>query len=378
MKHLLFTLTLVASVFFSNAQLEYNLNFNSGTEPTGFTFNGMSVGDYELGANCDQNFGLITTAGIASNGNTAISVLTPVSQYTTAEPNVSISFNLYAFQANLKCSDLLASFPCPTSVTVYLVSTAFSGNGAPDAGMILGQSPTLTVTPNTLNNLLVPFNANVPNGTAFKVYLDFNTNCTGQGGFRFVLDNIRIFGIGQITLPVHFRSFNANRKSSSVVGLSWTTASEQNNKGFYIQRKDNGEWKDIAFVFSATEDGSSSSDLSYSYNDPNNAKGVSQYRILQVDIDGNGRYTDIRTIKGIGQTSKLLVYPNPSATGDVNIVFDDNTEKNVIVHDISGKLIKKYSNVINNLVVQGLKSGVYSFEVSDASGLKLTEKVIVR
>jgi hypothetical protein len=177
--------------------------------------------------------------------------------------------------------------------------------------------------------------------------------------------------------PVHFSSFNANRRSSTVA-ISWTTDREQNNKGFYIQRNDKGEWRNIALVFSATEDGNSTSELTYSYNDPNNTKGISQYRILQLGLDGNGRYTDIRIVKGLGQTGKLLVYPNPSATENVNIVFDDNTEKNVIVHDISGRLIKKYSNVINNLVVQGLKSGVYSFEVNDASGLKLTEKVVVR
>ena len=377
MKHLLFTLTLVASVLFSNAQTDYNLSFNGGVEPAGFNFNGMTVADYQFGPNCDQNFGLITTAGIASNGNTAISLLTPASQYSSSEPNVVVSFNLYAYQATLKCSDLLGSFPCPTSVTVYLVSTAFSGNGAPDANMIYGQSPSLSVTPNTLNSINVPFSATVPEGTNFKVYLDFNTNCTGQGGFRFVLDNISIFGIAQIPLPVHFKSFNADRKTSTVA-LTWTTAAEQNNRGFYIQKNVNGEWKNVAFIFSAADGGNSTSEISYSYNDPNNSNVVTQYRILQVDIDGFGRYTDIRTIKGLGQIAKLLVYPNPSTTGNVNIIFDDNIAKDVSVHDLAGRLIKKYNGIINNLLVVGLRSGVYTFQVSDRNGFKVTEKVIVK
>jgi hypothetical protein len=40
-----------------------------------------------------------------------------------------------------------------------------------------------------------------------------------------------------IPLPVKFKSFNANRTTTSNVSITWTTASEQNSKGFNVQKE---------------------------------------------------------------------------------------------------------------------------------------------
>jgi hypothetical protein len=184
----------------------------------------------------------------------------------------------------------------------------------------------------------------------------------------------------QIPLPVHFSSFNANRQSSTVA-ITWTTALEQNNKGFYIQKNVNGEWKNIAFVFSQANGGNSSSALTYEYKDANTESGISQYRIQQVDIDGNVKYTDIRAVRGEGQASKLIVYPNPSVNGNLNVVFEDNNSvRDVQVNDIQGKIIRQYKQVSGNLLlIEKLTSGFYTIKVTNrTTAASSVQKVVVK
>lgn len=182
-------------------------------------------------------------------------------------------------------------------------------------------------------------------------------------------------------LPVRFSSFTASRTSETRVSIAWTTASEQNNRGFNVQKNVNGEWKTIAFVFSQTPDGNSTSALTYSYNDANSEKGVSQYRVQQVDMDGHFSYSDIRAIRGESVAAKLLVYPNPSTDGKVNIVFEDNTGmRDVQVNDMQGRIVKSYKGITSNLlVIERLTTGFYTIKVTNpATAASSVQKVIIR
>ncbi|MFN2440216.1 MAG: T9SS type A sorting domain-containing protein, partial [Chitinophagaceae bacterium] len=181
-------------------------------------------------------------------------------------------------------------------------------------------------------------------------------------------------------LPVSFKLFTAVRNKNNVA-IKWTTATEQNNKGFYVQRNTKGTWENIALIFSVAEGGNSSSDLSYSFNDLNNEKGVSQYRILQFDFDGRAKASEIRSVRGEAMASNLLVYPNPSMDGKVSVVFEDGASaRNVLVSDMSGRMIKQYRNVsTNNLSIEGLENGVYSIQVKDLSSAAVSvEKIVIK
>jgi hypothetical protein len=188
-------------------------------------------------------------------------------------------------------------------------------------------------------------------------------------------------GQENIPLPVHFKSFNANRTSASNVSMTWITASEQNSKGFNVQKNVGGEWKTIAFVFSQTEDGNSSSDLTYSYKDANQEKGITQYRIQQVDLDGNAKYSDIRAIRGEISPAKIVVYPNPSVDGKLNVVFEDNSGvRDVLVADMQGRIVKSYKGITNNiLVIERLTSGFYTIKIINRNtAASSVEKVVVK
>ena len=169
----------------------------------------------------------------------------------------------------------------------------------------------------------------------------------------------------QGALPVSFRAFTASR-SSSVVTLKWTTAFESNNHGFEVQRAiGNDGWQTLTFIATQAASGNSSSDLNYTYTDLNSTKGISQYRIKQIDIDRKSKVSEIRAVRGEGQKGKTIVYPNPSNNGKVRIIFEDISGiRDVSVTDMSGRVIKQLKGITgNNIVVDNLTAGIYTVRI---------------
>ncbi len=184
-------------------------------------------------------------------------------------------------------------------------------------------------------------------------------------------------------LPVKFQSFTAarNPQRKEQVLLKWTTASEQNNRGFYVQRKVAGAWKNIAFVFSQADQGNSNSLLTYEYKEIHATNALAQYQIQQVDMDGKTSYSDVRTVAGMNQASEVLIYPNPALSGKVNLLFKQiNSTKDVIVSDANGRVVKQFRQIAdNNLTIEGLQSGFYTIKITDHTTSTTTvEKVIVK
>lgn len=184
---------------------------------------------------------------------------------------------------------------------------------------------------------------------------------------------------GCIPLPVVFKSFSAVRNHSSVL-LKWETASEINNSGFAVERNINGSWQQIAWVPTQAQGGNSSTDLAYTYNDQNTAKGVSQYRIRQVDMDDKSKFSETRIVRGEGQLGKTLVYPNPSNDGKVNIVFEDaSSSRDVSVADMSGRVVKQFRGITNNNIsIENLNPGMYTVRITvPETGEQVVQKVVV-
>ena len=184
----------------------------------------------------------------------------------------------------------------------------------------------------------------------------------------------------EIPLPVSFKAFNATRESSTVL-LTWTTAMELNNTGFNVQRLVSGRWQTVAFVPSTAVGGNSSSEITYTYADMNNETGITQYRIQQVDLNGHFTYSDIKAMRGSATSNKIVIYPNPTTDGKLNVVFEDKLGiRDVQVSDMQGRIIRSYKGITNNLlVIEKLTSGVYTIKVSNHStAASAIQKVVVR
>ncbi len=186
--------------------------------------------------------------------------------------------------------------------------------------------------------------------------------------------------VGQpIILPVEFSSFTANRSQSNVL-VKWETSTEINSAGFNVQRNIGGTWTNIAYVPSQAPGGNSDVTLTYTYSDVNTTKGITQYRIQQVDIDGKSKLSEIRAVRGEGTIGKTIVFPNPSNNGNVSIVFEDaNVKRDVSIFDMTGKTIKQWRNVTNNnLQVENLPTGIFSVRiVAVETGEQVVEKIVV-
>ncbi len=184
----------------------------------------------------------------------------------------------------------------------------------------------------------------------------------------------------QSPLPVKFKSFSAARNHSAIA-LNWVTASEQNNSGFAIERLIGaGGWQQIVFIPSQAAGGNSTTDLSYQFSDNNGTTAVSQYRLKQIDFDNKSSRSDIRAVRGEGQTGKTIVYPNPSNNGRVSVVFDNvSATRDISLMDLSGRMIKQIKAVTNNNIqFDNLTPGVYSLRVVNReTGDQVVEKIIV-
>ena len=363
---------LMAGSFFSQAQ---TVTFDNEEDmpPGWLTTAGLTIAPYQAGPPCTPNAGGLV---IIPDGSNPVRFLSPTLGLINSNEMVSVVFNYYAFNSSV-------TFDCGTQqtsscakITAYVVDASHESTELPAAPVILGQTTLNNFSTGAPKNINIPVSAALTSSAAFKVLIDIDLGSCGA--LSYVVDDALISVVEETTTPVSFRSFNAVRNQSKV-SLTWTTASEQNNHGFYVQKNDGSGWKDVAFVFSAADGGNSASDLDYAFSDVNNAKGVSQYRLLQVDIDGKAKFSEIRSVKGESQAARVLVYPNPSSTGNVTVVFDGQSIRDIQVNDISGRLIKRYSGVVNNLEINGLRTGVYTLQISDrANGASVVEKVVVK
>jgi hypothetical protein len=182
-----------------------------------------------------------------------------------------------------------------------------------------------------------------------------------------------------IPLPVNFSSFSASRNGTNV-NLKWETATEENNKGFNVQRNSGRGWTDVGFVPSKANGGNSDTKLSYDFVDKNSERVVTQYRLRQEDLDGKFKVSEIRTVRGEAQESRVVVYPNPSNDGSINVLFDDaRGNRDLILSDMNGRVVKQFRSVTtSNLRMDNLTPGVYSLRIVNQSNGKATiEKIVI-
>lgn len=147
-------------------------------------------------------------------------------------------------------------------------------------------------------------------------------------------------------LPVLLASFNSSVNGRNVK-LDWLTNSEINNTGFEIERKSLAEnWKKIGFVAGSNN---SNSQKSYTFTDVKLETGKYNYRLKQLDNNGNFQYHNLNSLVEVGIPSKFNVsqnYPNPfNPTTKIDFEIPGDSKVTIKIYDISGKEI---STVVNN------------------------------
>ncbi|MEI9809288.1 MAG: PKD domain-containing protein [Bacteroidota bacterium] len=152
------------------------------------------------------------------------------------------------------------------------------------------------------------------------------------------------------SLPASLLRF-AGQREGAVNKLNWTTASEQNNLGFEIQRSADGiNYVPIGFVNSLAPGGNSNTNLDYTFTDNAPAARKQFYRLRQADIDGRSKLSNIVIIKDDIHPVTLMIdglFPNPANT-EVNIIVAAPVRDKVtlVMMDVTGKtVIEKLLNI---------------------------------
>ena len=299
-----------------------------------------------------------------------------------------------------------------SSALVMLVVGAFAqqcpvsfkrnnGNGGGTAGNITfdfanAPNPLLYVTTiievGTANQAVI---SGLPIFKNNSVTYGFQSNNLGPAGtlqvtFFIDLDGDQVLDPGEITyicrlssqgpLPVSLVKFNALTRGNGI-SLSWETATELNNQGFEVERRSaNGQYEKIGFVASKAV-GGNGFDQSYSFEDNSTqTKGVTYYRLRQVDLDGKATYSEIRGVRTGKGLIVLSVYPNPSR-GTTNVAIPSGIGSvDVSVDDFTGKSVQRYIGInTSNLQLVNLKPGIYMVRVSiRATGEVISEKISVQ
>jgi hypothetical protein len=219
---------------------------------------------------------------------------------------------------------------------------------------------------------LGPFSYTVTGTSTPSVVMLYST-------FNGCYDRVFALSASCLSLPVTFMSFTAVRNHSSVI-LKWETSSERNSSGFAVERNINGGWQQIGFVASQAQGGNSTDILTYQFSDLNNVKGISQYRIKQVDFDNKSKYSEVRSVRGEAQMGSIIVYPNPSMDGKIYVSFEDALiTREVSLVDMSGRIIRQWKKIANNNIsIDNLTPGLYTLRVFiPATGEQQVQKIVV-
>lgn len=140
-------------------------------------------------------------------------------------------------------------------------------------------------------------------------------------------------------LPVNFSSFKATATGAGAVLLEWTTASEQNNKGFTVERSiDGGNFESVGWVPTINPGGNSAAPSRYSYTDASVPNGQKiGYRLKQGDLDDKMLYSDIQLV-----AAKPSDQPGIFCDGQsVTVNFASTKGHDIQVLDTEGQKIKQ-------------------------------------
>lgn len=189
-----------------------------------------------------------------------------------------------------------------------------------------------------------------------------------------------------VILPVELTSFNAVTNGNNV-SLIWITNSEENNYGFEIERKNiESDWVNIGFV---AGNGSSGTAHNYSFIDNGLNTGRYNYRLKQIDFNGNFIYHNLINEIQIGIPQKFALsqnYPNPfNPSTKINYELPNDGKVSLKIFDLSGKEVSSLVNEVQkagfysvSFNPSGLSSGVYFYTLTSGNFVSTKSMILVK
>jgi hypothetical protein len=238
------------------------------------------------------------------------------------------------------------------------------------------QGVTLTPTLSGWNSFDIPLSSYTAPNKSDIIQFKFESVTPGTTVY---LDNIYFWKAA--TLPVSLTEFKATKNGNSTL-LNWRTESESNNKGFALERSENGiDWTQIQFV---NGNGTTSTAKNYFATDNNPINGLNYYRLVQIDYDGKQTNSAPLSVKfSFAQQIALSFYPNP-AKNNLTVFLDklENNDATLELISVEGKKIKTIklnkqdANNSISIDLKGFDKGIYLLSLKDGANSK-TSKLLI-
>ncbi len=219
-------------------------------------------------------------------------------------------------------------------------------------------------------------------GQSVKLRFELRTDgSVNQDGWY--LDDIGIFVYSSI--PVELTSFSATSVETGAL-LQWQTATETNNKGFYVERSSNGiNWNKLSFV---NGKGTTTNETDYTFLDKEPLIGISFYRLVQVDFDGTMKIHGPVTFNNniIHSFDLEQNYPNPfNPVTTINFSLPNDGIASLKVYDVLGNEVDVLLNGFQKAGRQSiqfdaskLSSGIYFYELRSGNEVKRMKMNILK
>ena len=269
-----------------------------------------------------------------------------------------------------------------TFMNAYWDMQATGGSGYSYSLTLMQDSAVLGTTAVVPNLAIVQYTGTANNWNVFNPTVVNNVT-----GFMSSVNNssFGIFtGTNSVTnpLPVKLLSLKATASGNDVL-VSWTTASEINNKGFEVESStDEVNFNYVGFVKGANN---SQSVRNYSLTDANamntNVGNVIYYRLKQLDNSGRFTYSNVVAVNKEGDGKDVVaVFPNPfNEAYQLALTTNAATKALVETVDMQGKVLLsktvEVNNGINNVSIPEsaeLQAGIYFVRVT------LNNQVVVK
>jgi hypothetical protein len=174
-----------------------------------------------------------------------------------------------------------------------------------------------------------------------------------------------------VVLPVTSSFLRGSQKNNYAL-LEWHTYSEENNKGFEIEKSNDAlNWEKIGFMKGAAN---SYQKIAYNFLDDANLGGVTYYRFKQIDFDDKFAFSNTVVLEPLSEKKNgiLKIFPNPSS-GRIDVLLAGiHDGSRLYIYDSSGKVVheQEIDRIVNStwlpLDLSSFGNGLYHVTISNA------------
>ena len=193
---------------------------------------------------------------------------------------------------------------------------------------------------------------------AYVTYTDYQYK-TGAGSYT---PMIRPLVSRSVVLPIELVYLHGTEQNGSAL-LTWATASEKDNTGFFVERKNanvpDEMWSKIGFVGSKNRN--SETETGYSYVDRNVTPGTYQYHLIQMDVNGVEHVTNSVEVTIAAPTDFTLSQnaPNPynpiDGSTTISYTVPVAAPTTLVIYNSLGQVVKTLVNDPGHVGVQSVR-----------------------